>query len=266
MGVLDQILATTREEIEALQVDAMPTIARDPLDVVARLRRPEGGALRLISEIKRRSPSAGALSTVLSPGDRARAYLDAGASMISVLVDRAHFDGGFEHLAEARAAVGEALPLLCKGFVIDDRQLDAARAHGADAVLLIVRILSADALRALVEGARARRLEPIVEVVDEAELGRALDAGARVIGVNARDLDTLRMDDGRAARVLAAIPEAAVALHFSGLRAPADVVALRQAGPRRLDGALIGEALMRRDDPAPLLRELVAAAGSPGAR
>lgn len=266
MGVLDGILATTLDEIAALRASPMPAIDRPTLDVPARLRRPAGGALRLIAEHKRRSPSAGALSTALSPAARARIYADAGASMISVLVDRAHFDGDFSHLREARGAIGEALPLLCKGFVLDEAQLDAARAFGADAVLLIARVLPGASLGALVAAARARGLEPIVEVVDELELSRALEAGPAVIGVNARDLDTLNMDEARAARVLAAIPEGLVALHFSGVRSSDDVRAIRAVGPRPVDGALIGEALMRRDDPGPLLRELAAAASAPQAR
>lgn len=263
MSVLDRILATTRDEIAELRARApFATSGRPTLDVFARLRRPAGAPLRLIAENKRRSPSAGALSTALSSGDRARAYVEAGATMISVLVDRAHFAGGFEHLREARDAIGEAVPLLAKGFVIDEIQLDAARAEGADAVLLIARILDDAALPALVAAAQSRGLEPIVEVVDDAELQRALGTPARVIGVNARDLATLDMDAARAARVLASIPPRCVALHFSGVAHPADVSALARRG---IDGALVGEALMRADDPRPLLSAMVEAAADAGA-
>jgi indole-3-glycerol phosphate synthase len=262
MNVLERILATTREELAELAARTpLPAPARATLDVVARLRRPAGAPLRLIAENKRRSPSAGALSTVLSTGARARAYVEAGATMISVLVDRAHFAGGFAHLREAREAIGEAVPLLAKGFVIDELQLDAARAEGADAVLLIARILDAAALPALVVAAQARGLEPIVEVVDDAELQRALETPARVLGVNARDLATLEMDASRAARVLASIPARCVALHFSGVASAADVTALARRRPR-LDGALVGEALMRADDPRPLLSAMAEAASA----
>jgi indole-3-glycerol phosphate synthase len=263
MSVLDRILATTRDEIAELRAQGpFAAPARSTLDVVARLRRPVGAPLRLIAENKRRSPSAGPLSTVLSTGERARAYVEAGATMISVLVDRAHFAGGFAHLREARGAIGDAVPLLAKGFVIDELQLDAARAAGADAVLLIARILDATALAALVAAAQARDLEPIVEVVDDAELLRALETSARVLGVNARDLATLEMDAARAARVLAAIPPRCVALHFSGVASAADVAALARRG---LDGALVGEALMRADDPRPLLSAMVEAAAGASA-
>jgi indole-3-glycerol phosphate synthase len=150
----------------------------------------------LISEIKRRSPSAGALSTRLSVAERAAAYERAGASMLSILCDSHFFDGSYEHLREARAAT--RLPLLCKEFVVDEVQLDVARAFGADAVLLIVRCLSAERTVELVRAARERELVPFVEVATEDELGIALSAGADLVGVNAADLDTLQMDAARA--------------------------------------------------------------------
>jgi indole-3-glycerol phosphate synthase len=143
-------------------------------------------------------------------------------------------------------------------------QLDHARAAGADAVLLIVRILDDASLAGLAAATRARGMTPIVEVVDEREVERAIAVGATIVGVNARDLDTLRMDATRAERVVSNIPRSIVALFFSGVSSPSDVasIARRPDDPasRRVDGALIGEALMRRDDPEPLLREMVAAA------
>jgi indole-3-glycerol phosphate synthase len=255
VSVLDEILKATREECARLRGELPPRIEHTPVDVHAILRREEGEPLRLIAEIKRRSPSAGSLSRALSVEARAAAYQEAGATMISVLVDRAHFDGGYEHLAAARAATG--LPLLAKGFALDEIQIEAARRAGADAVLLIVRILDDDSLRTLVAATRARGMEPIVEVIDEAELSRALAAGAQTIGVNARDLSTLIMDPERAERVIAAIPSDRVSLWFSGLGAAADVS--RIAGSA-IDGALVGEGLMRVEDPRPLLRSMVAAA------
>jgi indole-3-glycerol phosphate synthase len=251
MTVLDEILAATRAEIARLKREPVVDVGHTPL--APALRR--HGALRLIAEIKRRSPSAGALSAKLSVAERAAAYAACGATMISVLVDRAHFDGGYEDLAVARRATD--LPLLAKGFALDEVQLESARRAGADAVLLIVRILDDEALRALIAGARARSLTPIVEVVDEDELARAVGADASVIGVNARDLSTLVMDRERAARVLAAIPADRVRLWFSGVSTPDEVRAL---AAQDVDGALIGESLMRRDDPAELLRAMVAAA------
>jgi indole-3-glycerol phosphate synthase len=209
--------------------------------------------------VKLRSPSAGPLTRVLPPASRAVSYATHGAAMVSVLCDAPFFDGGWSHLAEARAAcdaAGLATPLLAKDFVLDDVQIARARAAGGDAVLLIARIVTPERLRELAEAARAAHIEPLVEVVDERELEAALAAGARVVGVNARDLDTLAMDAARAARVIAAIPEGIVAVHLSGVRAADDV---RSIAAGRADAALIGEALMRADDPAPLLDELVRA-------
>jgi indole-3-glycerol phosphate synthase len=176
-----------------------------------------------------------------------------------VLVDTRFFDGAWQHLAEARAA--STLPLLCKEFVLDEVQLDAARAFGADAVLLIVRILEPARLEILVREARARQLTPLVEVVDEDEARLALDAGATLVGVNARDLDTLEIDAARAARTLAALPEAVTSVHLSGLATPASVLEVAR-GPAH--AALVGEALMREDDPESLLRSLVGAASGAG--
>jgi indole-3-glycerol phosphate synthase len=258
MGRLRDILDEKAKEVAALRTTAPPArpagwAARD---VVAALRRPSGAPLRLIAEIKFRSPSAGALSRAQGPGERARSYEAGGAAMVSVLTDHRWFDGSLDDLAAARQAT--RLPVLCKDFIIDPLQVDRAAGAGADAALVIVRCLAdGSALAELVDGTRRRGLEPFVEVVTEEELERSLDAGARVIGVNARDLDTLAMDAARADRVLALIPEEVVAVRLSGLKTAADAAAIARS---RADAALIGEALMRRDDPAPLLSELVTAA------
>src|SRR5688572_2922299 len=147
--------------------------------------------------------------------------------MVSVLTDRRFFGGAWEHIAEARAAC--ALPVLCKEFVIDELQLDAARSFGADAVLIIVRCVPKERVRVLVEGARARELEPFVEITNDDEAHVALDAGATLIGVNARDLDTLVMDPARAAKTLAALPDEVTSVHLSGLSTPADVRKVRES-------------------------------------
>lgn len=249
-GQLARILAKKREELPALRAQRWPAA---PGPRPFSLRRSESG-LKLITEIKFRSPSAGALSTVLSVTERARAYQRAGASMISVLCDTSFFDGAFAHLAEARAAC--TLPLLCKEFVIDESQLDAAVAHGADAVLLIVRCLSEERLNQLTRAARERKLEPFVEVVDEEESKRALGAGASLIGVNARDLDTLVMDAARAAQVLAQLPPSVTRVHLSGIARPEDV---QRVAKSPADAALLGETLMREDQPEARLRALVGA-------
>jgi indole-3-glycerol phosphate synthase len=262
---LADILSGKGADVAALRQSPAARSSRAPLDVVGALRRGAKAPLRLIAEVKLRSPSAGPLSRALSPADRALAYAEAGAVMVSVLCDARYFDGSWDHLAQARArldasAGGPAnVPLLAKEFVIDERQIDEARARGADAVLLIARIVSPARLANLTRAARAAGLEPLLEVVDERELEAAMGAGARVVGVNARDLDTLQMDAARAARVLAAIPPEVVAVHLSGLKTPADVAAVART---RIDAALMGEALMRQDDPRELLASMVRAASS----
>ena len=233
---------------------------RVPLDVAGALRR-DGGALRLIAEVKLRSPSAGPLSRALAPDARALAYAEAGAAVVSVLCDGPYFDGSWDHLSAARArldAAGRAVPLLAKEFVLDARQVEEARDRGADAVLLIARILDAAKLKELVRAAREESLEPLVEVVDEVELEAALAAGATMIGVNTRDLDSLAMDPARAARVLDAVPPTVVAVHLSGIKTPLDVATVARG---RADAALLGEALMRQDDPREALRAMVGAQG-----
>ncbi|HEV8244627.1 MAG TPA: indole-3-glycerol-phosphate synthase [Polyangiaceae bacterium] len=254
MAWLRKILDHKQTEIARLR--ALPLPAPPALRPLA-LRRTAGQPLRLIAEIKLRSPSAGPLSTLLSVSERARCYERAGASMVSVLCDARFFDGAFEHLEQARSAC--SLPILCKDFVIDEVQLDAARAFGADAVLLIVRCLSEERLPLLVSAARERGLEPFVEVTTHEESRRALHAGAALVGVNARDLDGLQMDPAQAAEVLSALPKTLVRARFSGLGTPEAVRALAESDA---DAALVGEALMRRSDPEPFLKELAAAAGS----
>ena len=251
MGVLAEILEAKRRSLARLGDEPLPA---PPPRRAVELGRPPGAPLRLLCEIKLRSPSAGPLSRRLTVGERARAYERGGAHMVSVLCDEEFFGGSFSDLGEAR--LGTKLPLLCKDFVLHERQLDLARAWGADAVLLIARCVG-DRLGHLVDESRARELEPLVEVTSEEEAARAIATGARLVGVNARDLDTSVIDQERAARVLASLPRAVTAIHFSGLATPADIA---RVAASRADAALVGEALMREDDPEPLLGALVAAA------
>lgn len=251
VGVLERILARKRAELGELGGARLP--APPPRRAVD-LRRAPGAPLALIAEIKRRSPSAGELSSALDTAARAAAYERGGARALSVLTDSAFFGGAWSDLTEARAA--SRLPVLCKDFVIDPRQLDAARAFGADLVLVIVRCLEPARVTELVAAARERELEPLVEVKSESEARVALDAGATLVGVNARDLDTLAMDAARTARVLAGLPDSVQRVHLSGIATPRDVARIAAS---RADAALVGEALMKQDDPVPLLREMVAA-------
>lgn len=250
-GTLDRILQSKRAELETLRQARFPQ-GYTPRPV--QLHRPLFSPLKLIAEVKRRSPSAGRLSTELSVAERALAYQEAGASMVSVLCDGPFFDGSYEHLTEARRAC--SLPLLCKEFILEECQLDAARAYGADAVLLIVRCLTPERLRVLIQEAQQRSLLPLVEVHGLGELSVALDAGARVLGVNARDLDTLQVDVEAAARVVEQIPDGCVRVQLSGVKSAEDVAHIAKS---RADSALVGEALMRQADPRPLLAHMLAA-------
>lgn len=245
MAVLQEILARKKDEVRALRARSFP---KPPPAPPVHLARESGAPLRLICEIKRKSPSAGKLSTRLSVADRAALYERGGATMISVLCDEHFFAGSYDHLTQARA--GCDLPLLCKEFIIDELQLEAARAHGASAALLIVRCLENLRLQELLAACRALSLVPLVEVVTREEARCALDAGADHIGVNARDLDTLEIDRARAQDVLGFLPPSIVRCTFSGL---ANEEAVAEAARSGVDAALIGEVLMREDDPTQLL-------------
>ena len=263
-GVIETILTQKRAEVARMRA-GLPFAPqrRSGGGVAEALRRRPGDALRLIAEIKFRSPSAGPLSRALDAPHRALAYAGAGAAMISVLTDGPFFEGSFDDLARCREALdaelGDRRPrLLCKEFILHPVQLDRAVEAGADAALLIVRITPPDELVVLAAAARDRGIELLIEVSTLDELRVALQAGATIIGVNARDLDTLQMDPARARAVLEAIPGSVVAVHLSGLATSADVAQIAASGAA---AALIGEALMRQDDPRDLLKEMVRASG-----
>jgi indole-3-glycerol phosphate synthase len=270
VNLLARIVAQKHSEIDAAR--RRPAPSRTPagprgkgghgsLDVVQALRRPAGESLRLLAEVKFKSPSAGELSRVLDAPSRAVAYAEGGARVVSILCDSTFFGGSFDDLWRARQAFdarGLAVPLLAKEFIVDPIQIEWAVAHGADAVLIIARILRPDQVDALAREALARGLEPLIEVTTEVERDVALEMGARIVGVNARDLDTLAIDGTRAARILAGIPADRVAVHLSGVKSSDDIRAIA-AG--RAAAALIGEVLMREADPTPVLRNLVSAAG-----
>ncbi|MCH2111142.1 MAG: indole-3-glycerol-phosphate synthase [Polyangiaceae bacterium] len=253
MSLLDKILTTKRAEIVELERRILPEFPEvPPLEF---LSGSAGDTLGLICEIKFRSPSAGPLSTTMTSEERARVYEESGASMISVLCDGQYFDGSYEELVRARQ--GTTLPLLAKEFIISHVQLRAARAYGASAALLIVRCLDDGQLKHLISTAEDLGLTPIVEVVTEVEAQRALDAGAKVVGVNARDLDTLEMDEARAHRVIEQLPAGTISLYFSGVKVPSDLEKVAESGAK---GALIGETLMKQENPGPLLAQFRTAA------
>ena len=221
----------------------------------ARLARP--GAVNIIAECKRRSPSKGVLARSYDPVSIARAYERGGAAAISVLTEPTFFDGALEHLAAVRGAVD--VPLLRKDFVVDPYQLLEARANGADAVLLIVAALDQATLEDLQTRAWDMGLATLVEVHDDEELSRAVASGARVIGVNNRNLRTLQVDVTASDRLAAAMPTHVTAVSESGLKDRSELERLTAAG---YDAFLIGERFMTDPAPASALQGLIAGVGA----
>lgn len=242
--------AADRRPIEALaQAAALQPVTRG---FAAALTVSGGnGRLAVIAEIKKRSPSKGDLAPDLVPGVLAKAYADGGAACLSVLTDAEFFGGSAADLGEARAASG--LPVLRKDFTVSERDIYDARIIGADAVLLIAAALSDIELSAFATLAAELRVDALVEVHDEAELDRALAAGATLVGVNQRDLNTFAVDTDRAVRVARAIPEGVVRVAESGITSPDDAARLAGAG---YHAVLVGEALVTSDDPAAAVRAL----------
>ena len=214
----------------------------------------DADGLAVISEIKRRSPSKGALNVGLDPAQWAAAYAAGGATCLSVLTDEAHFGGSAEDLSAARAAV--TLPVIRKDFTVAASDVADARLMGADCVLLIVAALDDIELRDFHDLAAELGLDALVETHDEAEVERALAVGATLIGVNQRDLVTFEVDTARAVRVGAVIPASVVRVAESGVEGPEDAAVLREAG---YDAVLVGEALVRSGDPAAAVAALRAA-------
>ncbi len=265
MTVLDDILDGVRVDLAERQsrtsldeLKELAASARPALDAEAVLRS-EG--VSVIAEVKRSSPSKGALAPIEDPAALARDYEAGGAHCISVLTEPRRFGGSLEDLAAVRAAVD--VPLLRKDFIVSSYQLWEARAHGADIALLIVAALEQEALVSLVERARSIGLLPLVEVHDTDEVQRALDAGATVIGVNVRDLKTLEVDRETFARVVPAIPASCVRIAESGVRGTHDLLAYAHAGA---DAVLVGESLVTGGDPRAAVHDLVTAGSHPAVK
>ncbi len=260
-NVVDEIAARRRDDLEAMfrspSADGAVADAPPPRGFVDRFLAP---GLHLIAEIKRASPSAGRIA---GTGEdiiaRARAYQAGGAAAISVLCEPHWFGGSVEDLRAVRAAV--SIPVLAKEFVVDARQLGLLRAAGADAVLILVVLHpSKRRLRALVDGALALGLEPLVEAHDERELRLALETDARLIGLNNRDLRTLTVDPERAGRMRSLVPDDRLVIAESGVR---DIDTIARWRAQGFDGALVGEALMRSPDPTAAARAFVGAGAVP---
>jgi indole-3-glycerol phosphate synthase len=256
--LLRSIVAAT-ERIVAVRRDREPQTAVERRGGAAQPRGPlfeselgRAGRVNVIAECKRRSPSRGVLAVDYDPVALAGHYQSGGAAAVSVLTEPTFFDGSLEHLAAVRGAVD--IPLLRKDFIVDEYQLFEARAAGADAILLIVAALEQDTLRRLQHRAWELGLAALVEVHDESELDRAVDSGARLIGVNNRNLRTLKVDVEASYRLASRIPAQTVAVSESGLQARADLEKLAAAGYRAF---LIGERFMTDSDPASAIQGLI---------
>ncbi len=264
-NVLDEIIVGVRADLAERQ-------AQTPLDEVKAkamaqpsahdgVRALRGEGVAVIAEVKRSSPSKGALAAIADPAALAGDYEQGGASVISVLTEARRFGGSLQDLKEVRAKVD--IPVLRKDFIVTSYQLWEARAHGADLVLLIVAALEQDALVSLIERAESIGLTPLVEVHDEAEVTRAVDAGARIIGVNARNLRTLEVDRNTFARLAPLIPDEVVRIAESGVRGPHDLIQYANAGA---DAVLVGESLVTGKNPRAAVADLVAAGAHPAMR
>jgi indole-3-glycerol phosphate synthase len=262
VNALDDIIAGVREDL-ALRQQQVPLHrlkervqhidpALDPMPVLL------GPGVSVIAEVKRSSPSKGALAEIGDPAWLAGEYAAGGAAAISVLTEGRRFSGSLDDLVRVRLAVD--VPVLRKDFIVTAYQLFEARAAGADLVLLIVSALTDDELVCLVERAESIGLTPLVEVHGPEEVSRAVDAGARIIGVNARNLKTLEVDPTTFARTAPRIPGGIVRVAESGVRGPHDVIEYARAGA---DVVLVGEALVTGRDPRNGVADLVAAGAHP---
>ena len=251
---LDQILAVHRARVEADSRSVQSLMEGARRSPAPRPFREELGreGLAVVAEVKRRSPSRGDLAADLDPAKVAVAYAAGGATCLSVLTDVRFFGGSAADLAAARRAV--ELPVLRKDFTVSEADVCDARLMGADAVLLIVAALADEELVRLRLLAAELGLAALVEVHDEAELERALDAGADLVGVNQRDLFTFEVDLHRAERLASRIPPAVVTVAESGVRDGSDAARLARAG---FDAVLVGEALVCAPDRAAAVRSLV---------
>jgi indole-3-glycerol phosphate synthase len=260
MSVLDDIVAGVREDFSRRRAETPETDLRarilgvppalDPLPAFRRV------GSSVIAEVKRRSPSKGELADISDPAALAAAYQRGGAAAVSVLTEQRRFGGSLADLDAVRATVD--IPVLRKDFVVDLYQLLEARAHGADLALLIVAALPGDELRSLYDRALELGLTPLVEVHDEPEAERAVELGATLVGVNARNLKTLEVDPATFGKVAPLLPDGVVTVAESGITSQGDVRRLVGEGA---DVVLVGEALVRDGDPEAAVRAMTGVSG-----
>ncbi|GAA2516978.1 indole-3-glycerol phosphate synthase TrpC [Pilimelia columellifera subsp. columellifera] len=261
-NVLSQILAGVREDLAVRERDLpmgevkrLAAAAPPPIDALAALRQP---GVAVIAEVKRSSPSKGTLAEIADPAELAIQYAAGGARAISVLTEGRWFGGSLADLAAVRAAID--IPLLRKDFVVSSYQVHEARAHGADLVLLIVAALEQNALVGLLERIESLGMTALVEVHTVEEADRALDAGAKVIGVNARNLQTLEVDRTVFEKIAPGLPASVVKIAESGVRGPHDLIRYASCGA---DAVLVGEGLVTHKSPRDAVAEMVTAGSHP---
>lgn len=262
--ILDKIVAVKRQEVAAARAvapleelraqaaDMAPT--RGFLRALAADRPCDGGPIKLIAEVKKASPSAGIIREDFDPVAIARSYAAAGATCLSVLTDKPHFQGSLDYLKAIRTAVN--LPVIRKDFLIDEHQIVEARVAGADAVLLIAECLAPRELADLHGLAIELGLDALVELYEPDNLPAVLDAGARLVGVNNRNLHTFEVDLGHCERLHRQIPPEVVFVAESGIKTNDDTLRLASAG---IDAMLVGESLMRQRDIEAAVRSLLEA-------
>ncbi|HTK65696.1 MAG TPA: indole-3-glycerol phosphate synthase TrpC [Pseudonocardia sp.] len=261
-SVLDSIIEGVREDVEE-RIKARPfeevkrasLAAPPPMDAMAALNAPGIG---VIAEVKRRSPSKGDLAEITDPAALAAQYVSGGARVISVLTEQRRFGGSLADLVAVRAAV--KVPVLRKDFIVGTYQVHEARAAGADLVLLIVAALEQNVLSSLLDRVESLGMTALVEVHNEEEADRALEAGASVIGVNARNLHTLEVDRSVFARLAPGLPSSVLRIAESGVRGPGDLLTYAGYGA---DAVLVGEGLVTSGDPRLAVTKLVAAGFHP---
>ncbi len=257
--ILEQIVANNRRELEdrkrSFPLNELQRAAMEqppPLDLASALR---GDRIKLIAEAKKASPSRGIIRPDFDPVAIARTYAGNGASAISVLTEACYFQGSLNYLRDIRNSLGnKRLPLLRKDFLWDPYQIYESRAYGADSLLLIVAILTAAKLQELLELSRELNMSCLVEVHDKAEVEIALSSGARIIGINNRDLRTFNVDLATTERLRPLIPANRIVVSESGIKNRSDMEKLRKWG---VDAALIGESLMSAPDIAAKMKELM---------
>ena len=265
VSVLDEILAGVRVDLAERQrhvsLDRLKEMARDapsPRDALAAL---SGDDVAVIAEVKRASPSVGELAAIADPAALAHDYQAGGARAISVLTEPRRFGGSLSDLAAVRSCVD--IPVLRKDFIVSSYQLWEARAHGADIALLIVAALDQSALISLVERTESIGMLPLVEAHTADEVRRAADAGAKIIGINARNLATLELDRSLFAQIAPLVPDGVLKVAESGVRGPHDLLAYAAAGA---DAVLVGESLVTGKDPRTVVADLVTAGSHPALR